>query len=239
MQRELRLLCLPIPPFTIIAMLPLFQPMLLGRRAEAFSHPDWLFELKYDGFRALANIEDGACRLVSRNGNTFKSFEGLTLALPKALRTRSAVLDGEIVCLDSDGHPNFSDLFYRRREPIFVAFDLLSASGQDMRHLPLVERKVELRRVKRPRASSILYCSHVESAGEALFSLACQHDLEGIVAKYKSAPYLSGRQDTTWFKIRNSSYSQWDGREEMFGRPEEPMITGWDSCAMAAAAGAN
>src|SRR4051794_14859075 len=121
--------------------------MLLGRKTQAFTHPDWLFELKYDGFRALAFVEDGACRLVSRNGNTFKSFEALSLALPKQLRTRSAVLDGEIVCLDSDGRSNFADLFYRRKEPIFVAFDLLAADGEDKRSLPLVERKAALKRL--------------------------------------------------------------------------------------------
>jgi bifunctional non-homologous end joining protein LigD len=208
--------------------------MLLGRRPDAFSHHDWLFELKYDGFRALAFVDEGVCRLVSRNGNQFKSFEALRLSLPRDLRTRNAVLDGEIVCLDTDGRSNFSNLFYRRCEPVFVAFDLLSGSGQDMRHLPLAERKLELRRVIRPRASSILYCSHVEREGEALFGLACQHDLEGIVAKHRSSPYLIGREDTTWFKIRNRLYSQWDGREEMFQRPHEPIEVGWDCCALAA-----
>src|SRR3954454_15572050 len=155
--------------------------MLVGRKAEAFSHPDWLFELKYDGFRALAFFNDGVCRLVSRNGNTFKSFESLSLELPRQLHTRSAVLDGEIVCLDSDGRSNFADLFYRRREPIFVAFDLLATKGEDMRSLPLVERKTALKRLLRSRQTSSLYCSHVESDVERVFQLACQHDLEGIV----------------------------------------------------------
>ena len=130
--------------------------MLLGRRAKAFDDPDWLFELKYDGFRALAFIDDGRCRLVSRNGKEFKSFGGLTLGLPHDLRPRSAVLDGEIVCLDRDGRPDFADLFYRRREPIFLAFDLLALSGDDLRHLPLVERKAELRRVLRGDGASYL-----------------------------------------------------------------------------------
>jgi bifunctional non-homologous end joining protein LigD len=213
----------------------LFQPMLLGRRAEAFTHSDWLFELKYDGFRALAFIHHGVCRLVSRNGNTFKSFESLSLALPRQLHTHSAVLDGEIVCLDSDGRSNFADLFYRRREPIFVAFDLLATNGGDKRILPLVERKTALKRLLRSRPTSTLYCSHVESDGERLFQLACQNDLEGIVAKNKYSPYLAGREGTTWFKIRNRAYSQWEGRNDMFERPLEPITTGWDSCAMAAA----
>jgi bifunctional non-homologous end joining protein LigD len=215
----------------------LFQPMLLGRRAEAFTHSDWLFELKYDGFRALAFIHHGVCRLVSRNGNTFKSFESLSLALPRQLHTRSAVLDGEIVCLDSEGLSNFADLFYRRGEPIFVAFDLLAVNDKDKRSLPLVERKAALKPLLRPRPTSILYCSHVENDGEGLFELACQHDLEGIVAKHKLSPYLGGREETTWFKIRNRSYSQWEGREEMFERPREPLAVGWEFCAVAAAGG--
>jgi bifunctional non-homologous end joining protein LigD len=206
--------------------------MLLGRKPQAFSHPDWLFELKYDGFRALAFLEDGKCRLMSRNGNQFKSFENLSQALPKEVLSRSAIVDGEIVCLDPDGRPNFHNLFYRRAEPVFVAFDLLSATGEDKRPLPLLERKVQLQRILRPRHCS-LFCAHIERDGEALFQLACEHDLEGIVAKHSSGPYLAGRERTSWFKVRNRSYSQWEARNEMFERPEEPIV-GWENCALAA-----
>ena len=153
--------------------------------------------------------------------NAFGSFEGLRAGLPRDLEVRSVVLDGEIVCLDPDGRPNFNDLFYRRREPIFVAFDVLEASGRDLRHLPLMERKAELRRVLRPRLSHTLHCSHVEGDGEALFELTCRQDLEGIVAKWKHGPYVSGREATTWFKIRNREYSQWQFREQMFERSHE------------------
>jgi bifunctional non-homologous end joining protein LigD len=128
--------------------------MLLGRRAEAFSHPDWLFELKYDGFRALALVDDGVCRLVSRNGNAFKSFESLRVSPTRDLRTQSAVLGGEIVCLDRRGRPNFADLFYRHRDPVLIAFDLLHSDRRDMRKLPM-----ELRRVLRTRMTSVLYCA--------------------------------------------------------------------------------
>lgn len=86
-----------------------FQPMLLGRRAEALDHSDWLFELKYDGFRAFALVREGRCQLVSRNGNEFKSFDGVVLSLPHDLRINSAALDGEIVCLDRQGRPQFAD----------------------------------------------------------------------------------------------------------------------------------
>jgi bifunctional non-homologous end joining protein LigD len=105
--------------------------MLLGRKAVPFDHPVWLFEIKHDGFRALAFIRNGECTLVSRNGNEFKSFEGLRLRLPDDVRVRFAVLDGEIACLDVTGRSVFNDLFYRRREPVFVAFDVLSVNGED------------------------------------------------------------------------------------------------------------
>ena len=90
--------------------------MSLRRRAEPFNHPDWIFEIKWDGFRALAYVEDGRCRLVSRNGNEFKSFSGLNVALPLECRAKRAVLDGEIVCLDKRGNSQFRDLLFRRGE---------------------------------------------------------------------------------------------------------------------------
>src|SRR5947209_2082363 len=106
-------------------MLPQFTPMPLQRRKTAFDHPDWLFELKYDGFRALAYAEAAGCRLVSRNAHAFGSFELLREDIGRALRRSRAVIDGEIVCLDEKGHPQFYNLLYRRTEPCFVAFDLL------------------------------------------------------------------------------------------------------------------
>jgi bifunctional non-homologous end joining protein LigD len=77
--------------------------MSLGRAREPFSRTEWLFEVKWDGFRALAYGHGGDCRLISRNGNQFKSFPALDERLPAELRARSAVLDGEIVCLDRHG----------------------------------------------------------------------------------------------------------------------------------------
>ena len=91
-----------------------FQPMTLGRVREAFSHPDWLFELKWDGFRALLYSESDGVHLISRNGNLFRSFPGLCKGLAGDLRGRRCVLDGEIVCLDAQGKSQFRDLLFRR-----------------------------------------------------------------------------------------------------------------------------
>ena len=98
--------------------------MRLSRRLKPFNGADWLFEIKWDGFRSLAYVESGQCALISRNGNTFKSFPALNVALPAELRARSAVLDGEIVCLDRKGRSQFRDLLFRRGEPRYYAFDL-------------------------------------------------------------------------------------------------------------------
>jgi bifunctional non-homologous end joining protein LigD len=99
---------------------------------EPFSHPEWLFEVKWDGFRALAYVNDGECRSISRNGNQFKLFPALAESLPAELRARSAVLDGEIVSLDRHGKTQFKDLLSRRGEPRFYAFDLLWCDGEDL-----------------------------------------------------------------------------------------------------------
>jgi bifunctional non-homologous end joining protein LigD len=110
-----------------------FQPMALGSAKASFSHPDWLFELKYDGFRALAHIDGKRTQLVSRNGHPFASFSDLGHAIAAALPyTQRAVLDGEIVCLDRKGRPQFEDLLFRRGVPCFFAFDLLY-DGKDRR----------------------------------------------------------------------------------------------------------
>jgi len=121
--------------------------MPLGRARAPFCHSDWIYEIKWDGFRALAYVEDGVCQFVSRNGNVFKSFPDLTSGLPRELQAGVAVLDGEIVCLDSDGKSQFEELLYRPGEARFQAFDLLLCDGDDMRYSPLVERKSRLRAI--------------------------------------------------------------------------------------------
>lgn len=99
--------------------------MPLGRIREPFSDPDWLFEIKWDGFRSLVRVERGQCRLISRNGNDFKSFSVLNDTIEAEITAKSAVLDGEIVSLDAAGKSQFRDLLFRRGEPRFYAFDAL------------------------------------------------------------------------------------------------------------------
>src|SRR5262245_57468067 len=104
--------------------------MPLTRVREPFDDPAWIYEPKVDGFRALAFVDRGRCRLVSRNGHSFKGWPGLATAIATSNRAESAILDGEVVCLDADGRPNFKALLFRRAEPVLYAFDLLMLDGQ-------------------------------------------------------------------------------------------------------------
>src|SRR5438132_5635631 len=142
------------------------RPMRLSRRSEPFDSDEFIYELKVDGFRSLAYIENGQCDLVSRNGNTFRKFKDLALWIGENLRVENAVLDGEIACVDKYGRSVFNDLLFRRRECVFFAFDLLFLDGDDLRNVPLVERKARLKRILRRKRSRVTYVDHIESRGQ-------------------------------------------------------------------------
>jgi bifunctional non-homologous end joining protein LigD len=194
-------------------MLPCIQPINPARIASAFDHQDWVFELKHDGFRAVAYIEDGSCRLISRKQIQYKSFPALAQALAK-LPVKTAILDGELVVLDQNGRSQFLQLMRRRRaDACFYAFDLLWLDGEDVRQLPLIERKRRLRRLIRGH-DRLLFADQIQGSGIELFQAICARDLEGIVAKHRLGPYEA--MPMTWFKILNPDYSQARGRKEMF-----------------------
>jgi len=172
--------------------IPKITPLVLKRRAQAFDNPDWLFELKLDGFRALLEIDEAGARLVSRNRNRFRHPDPLAATLAKRLRVTNAVLDGEVCCLDETGRPIFIDLL-RRKEPCFVAFDLLWLNGEDLRPLALLERKRRFKRLLRRRSNHVIAeAMSVDGRGRALMAAVEEHDLEGIVAKRKGDPYRPG-----------------------------------------------
>ncbi len=162
--------------------------MPLRKRSSPFNHPDWIFEAKLDGFRAIAVIDHGQTKLFSRNGHPFASFSALAESISDFFPNTRAVIDGEICSLDKRGRPQFKDLLFRRgNPPCFLAFDLLSHEGKDCRHERLLDRNLELRRLLNGGQSCIKYTDHVDRHGVPLFEQVCRWDLEGIVAKYKSA----------------------------------------------------
>ena len=126
------------------------------------------------------------------------------------------MLDGELVCLDDDGHPNFNALLFRRSDPYFYAFDVLMLDGRDLRGLTLVQRKRHLRRVVPKRADRVRYLDGVVGRGVDLFRAVCELDMEGIVAKRLDGIYDPNA--TTWLKIKSREYSQARDRHELFER---------------------
>jgi bifunctional non-homologous end joining protein LigD len=193
-------------------MLPHVKPLELARRVEPFDDRNWLFELKHDGFRAVAYVSEAQCRLVSRRDNVYKSFDGLRAAIAQELRVKDAILDGEIVCLDALGRSQFKQLMFRRGNPVFYAFDLLWLNGRDLCQLPLLERKRMLRGVILG-GHHVMYAQHIETQGRRLFKEICRMDLEGIVAKRRDGIYSASAK---WVKIKNPNYTQREGRKELF-----------------------
>jgi bifunctional non-homologous end joining protein LigD len=189
---------------------PLFAPANSKLDVTAFDHEEFIFELKMDGFRALAYAGKHQASLVSRRGRSMKRFAGLAREISVGINCE-AVLDGEIAVLDSEGRSKFYDLMRGRGTPIYYCFDILWLEGRDLRAQPLLARKRILRSVLPEPSSAILFADHVEQCGVNFFRLACERDLEGIVAKRKQGTY-----GESWFKIRNPVYSQYEGRREVF-----------------------
>jgi bifunctional non-homologous end joining protein LigD len=193
-----------------------FELMPLAVMPTAFDHPDWLWEVKYDGFRSLAIVEAGACRLVSRKQHQYKSFQSLAAAIATTF-DRPVVLDGEIVCLDNQGRPQFYDLLWHRSEPLFYAFDVLRLDGRDVRGETLIKRKKILRDLVVPKQPGpVLYADFLVEHGTRLFEAVVARDLEGVVAKHKDGLYTP--EATTWVKVKNPRYSQGEGRRELFAQ---------------------
>ncbi|MGH7728605.1 MAG: DNA polymerase ligase N-terminal domain-containing protein, partial [Vulcanimicrobiaceae bacterium] len=175
------------------------SPMLASALAEPFDDPAWLFELKWDGYRALVRIErDGTVEISSRSGKDFTAKFPELAELAEAFNERPVLVDGEIVVLDDEGRPSFEALQERldrfgraqpERNPVtFVAFDLLYGNGRDLRGEPLEARKAALEGIL-TGAGPAMFSKHVVGDGKQLFALARARGLEGIVAKRRASTY--------------------------------------------------
>jgi bifunctional non-homologous end joining protein LigD len=195
--------------------LPLVQPIAPISRAEPFDDPDWLFEPKYDGFRGVAYSSGLGCEIRSRREFRLDRFGELCTRMAEVLGTREVILDGEVVALDRKGKPVFRDLIKGQGFLAFAAFDVLWLDGDDLRGLPLMERKQRLTGLLPADTGPLYKILTLEEHGRALFSAVRKMDLEGMVAKRKSDPYGPG---TTWYKIKNQGYSQAEGRGDFRSR---------------------
>jgi bifunctional non-homologous end joining protein LigD len=188
------------------------EPMLATLGSSLPKGTDWLFEVKWDGYRSLCFIDNGKVRMLSRRGNVMdKQFPEVAAALPKAIRAQSAILDGEVVALDENGIPSFQLLQNRTGmhksikggKPSalnFFAFDLLYLDGFDLRKVALIDRRQLLQSIVLPD-ETIRYSDHFPGKGSELMEAVKEKGLEGIVAKHARSRYES-RRSQEWIKIK-------------------------------------
>src|SRR5215203_401247 len=178
-------------------------PMLATLTKEPFNDADWLFEIKWDGYRSLAYLNEGTVQLRSRNNLSFnQTFIPVVDALEKW--KINAVLDGEVVVLNEEGKADFQALQnYKTRQEgniVYYVFDILWLDGIDLMKEPLYKRKQILQKLV-PDSGIIRYCDDIEEYGKEFFDVAKQNDLEGIVAKHRNSIYLPGERTKKWLKM--------------------------------------
>jgi bifunctional non-homologous end joining protein LigD len=179
--------------------------MLATLTDKPFDDPGWVFETKWDGFRAIAAASPGQAALYSRNGNDIsKKYPTICAALAKI--KHEAVLDGELVALDEHGRSRFQLLQNAGRNHVpllYCVFDLLYLDGTDLRGRTLLERKAELEKIL-PKSKLLLYSAHVTGEGIKAFNRAKRAHEEGVMAKLASGRYHSGTRTREWLKVKAS-----------------------------------
>jgi bifunctional non-homologous end joining protein LigD len=181
------------------------QPMLATLTDAPFDDPNWVFEDKFDGFRMVVEIRRGKVALYSRNG---KIISHSYIEIAKALEgvKGDAVIDGELVALGKDGVSHFQLLQNALRHEaklLYCAFDLMFENGDDLRKLPLIERKEKLKAIL-PRHKLIAFSRHRRANGKRFFAEAERKGLEGIMAKRADSSYASGGRTSDWLKIKTA-----------------------------------
>jgi bifunctional non-homologous end joining protein LigD len=179
-------------------------PCLPSTAAKPPAGPDWLHEIKHDGYRLMAWREGARVRLFTRNGYDWTDRYPAIVAAVGALKVKSCLIDGEMVVCDDAGLSSFARLRSRQHDQtaILYAFDLLTIDGADLRREPLETRKATLASVLRKPPRGIVLCEHMEADGELVFLHACKMGLEGIVSKRRGSRYSSGLS-SNWIKSKN------------------------------------
>jgi bifunctional non-homologous end joining protein LigD len=200
---------------TVVPSRGFYKPMLATLVEKLPTGDGWLFEPKWDGYRALGYVRGGEATLRSRRGNDLtERFAVVAKALPNALRTPDAVVDGEVCALDDAGRPSFSAM--QQAKPgtplVYEVFDVLEIDGEQLTGLPLVERRERLEKLVVP--SGVVQVSGVFDDGDALYDAAKEQGLEGVMAKKAASRYKEGARGGDWLKIKTH------GRQEF-------VICGW------------
>ncbi len=168
---------------------------------------DWLYELKYDGYRIMAFAEGNRVRLLTRNGNDYAGrFHEIAASISLFSAGRPMVLDGEIAVTDATGKTDFQALQSYRKKPAgknltYIVFDLLALDGEDLRGYPLIRRKELLEELMREAPENLYYSRHIRSRGKESFTVACEAGMEGIIGKKADSIY-SGSRNGDWIKLK-------------------------------------
>ncbi|MFL6798032.1 MAG: DNA ligase [Xanthobacteraceae bacterium] len=178
------------------------SPCLPSRAERPPSGPDWVHEIKHDGFRLLACREGNGVRLFTRRGIDWTDRFPLILAAVSTLTVRSCLIDGEAVACDQTGLTDFQRLRYRRAPVHLVAFDVLELDGRDIRREPFSARRRVLAKLLRRQWAGLVLNETYKAPGEMVYDHACALGCEGIVSKHVRSAYLSGRTDV-WRKVKN------------------------------------
>lgn len=201
--------------------------MLARETARPFDDDEWIFGIKWDGYRAIAEKRGNQIALYSRNGNSFNQTYPLIVQAISNIPA-DCIIDGEIVVLNDEGKPSFQFLQHyseNQFRPIqYQVFDLLEYDGENLMELPLVERKKRLKQVI-PENDVLRYCDHLQENGIAFFKASADAGLEGIVAKKADSKYVQGKRSGDWLKIKNhqsteaiiAGYTEPSGSRKFFG----------------------
>lgn len=199
----------PLPGFV--------APQLATPAEEPPSGPNWLHEIKFDGYRVLAALSGGRARLYTRSGLDWTEKFGALGASIARLGAGAALLDGEVVALDENGRSDFGRLqeaLKKGGETLrYYVFDLLEHDGEDLRALPLIERKTRLAALLRGAPPDILYSDHLTGDAQKIFAESCRMGVEGVVSKRADKPYVP-RRSRSWIKVK-------------CGARDEFVIGGW------------
>jgi len=192
------------------------EPMAATLTDRAFDDAEWLFEVKWDGYRIEAVVKDGSAKIFTRHGKDGETYFPKLLSPATWLDATEAIVDGEVVALGEDGLPSFSLLqeLTGTQSPhlVYQAFDLLHLDGRSLLNVPLEDRKHLLTMVLRGGDRRVRYADHVVGEGKAFMDAASKQDLEGVIAKHRTSPYLPGIRSKTWLKIKH--------------RPEQELVVG-------------
>jgi bifunctional non-homologous end joining protein LigD len=193
-----------------------YRPMLATLAEQLPSGPEWVFEPKWDGYRALGYVRGGEAKLVSRNGNDLTArFPTVARRLAHAVRTPNCVVDGEVCALDENGRPSFSAMQQGKADTqlVYELFDVLEIDGTPLLDLPLTERRERLAELLDARDPSVQLSGEFDD-GAALLEVAVEQGLEGVMAKKAGSRYYEGKRTRDWLKIKTH------GRQEF-------VICGW------------